>query len=151
MDPNRTGYLAVCKNEHGKIYKIAGGIGEPKPGMKIEVQTLGGVYVGDSIYNVSIKPGKIGQYARAAGASCKVLKQDEGGTTIIRLPSSEVKRLNSKNECQRGVVYGKAKERLGTAGANRRLGVRPRVQGVAMNPIDHPNGGKSPSSKVKNL
>jgi large subunit ribosomal protein L2 len=30
---------------------------------------------------------------------------------------------------------------LGSAGRNRHLGRRPKVRGVAMNPVDHPHGG----------
>jgi large subunit ribosomal protein L2 len=36
---------------------------------------------------------------------------------------------------------------LGKAGRKRWLGVRPTVRGVAMNPVDHPNGGGQGKSK----
>ncbi|MBS0186386.1 MAG: hypothetical protein JSS34_08760 [Proteobacteria bacterium] len=152
-DPNRTAYLVACRAQVGGItrnyYEIAGGKTEPEIGKENTYTTLSTVAVGSSIYNVTLKPGKKSQIAKARGASCKIIKQ-EATTTVIRLPSSEIKRLNNKNLCQEGEVYGRPQEKLGTAGAHRRLGVRPRVRGVAMNPIDHPNGGRTHSLKVKN-
>jgi len=151
-DPNRTAYLAACEKDGKKFYKIAGGVGgaAPELGSTLEVTTIGTAPIGGSVYNVSLRVGTPGQVARALGTSCKIVKQEEN-TTVIRLPSSEVKRISNKNTCQEGEVYGIPQGRLGTAGAHRRLGVRPSVRGVAMNPSDHPNGGKTHSSKIKNL
>lgn len=155
-DPNRTAYIAACTDGKRNYYKIVGGqqplttsVEQAVIGTELKVVTLGTVPVGGTVYNVSLKVGKGGQIARTRGAACKIVKQEES-TTVVRLPSSEIKRLNNKNTCQEGEVYGRPQERLGTAGAHRRLGVRPRVRGVAMNPSDHPNGGKTHSGKIKN-
>jgi len=152
FDPNRSAYIAACKGFGQTYYKLVGGISMPKVGDMLNVVNIGSAPVGSSVYNVSLRTGKSGQLARARGASCVVVKQEvETGTTVVRLPSSAIKRLNSKNTCSIGTVFGEAITKLGTAGAHRRLGVRPKVRGVAMNPIDHPNGGKSHTNKIKNL
>jgi large subunit ribosomal protein L2 len=148
-DPNRTAYIAACTSNGRNYYKIAGGITKPTIGTELKVVTVGTVPVGGTIYNVSLRAGTPGQIARTRGASCKIVKQEEK-TTVIRMPSAEIKRINNKNTCQEGEVYGEPQERRGTAGAHRREGVRPRVRGVAMNPSDHPNGGKTHSGKIKN-
>lgn len=148
-DPNRTAYLAACESHGREYYKILGGKEMPKVGSEIKVVTLGQVPVGVSVYNVAMRVGTTGQIALARGAACKIVKQ-EATTTVIRLPSSAIKRLSNKVTCMEGEVIGRARERLGTAGAHRRLGVRPSVRGVAMNPSDHPNGGKTHSCKIKN-
>lgn len=151
-DPNRTAYIAACEGFGKKFYKIVGGTSMPSVGDMLNVVTLGSVPVGSSVYNVSLRTGNGGQLAKARGASCVIVKQDvDTDTTVVRLPSSAIKRLSNKNTCSIGTVFGEAITRLGTAGANRRLGVRPKVRGVAMNPIDHPNGGKSHTNKIKNL
>lgn len=148
-DPNRTAYIAACISPRRRYYKIVGGNEMPKVGSELKVKELRAAAIGDSVYSVSTKEGKCGTIARAAGAACKIVKQEQT-TTVIRLPSSQVIRLNNTNICTAGRVYGRPITRLGTAGANRRLGVRPSVRGVAMNPSDHPNGGKTHSSKIKN-
>ena len=149
-DPNRTAYIASCTGYGRKYYKVLGGKTQPVVGATLKVQTLGEIAIGGQVYSVSTRAGARGTLAMARGASCKVVKQ-EATTTVIRLPSTEIKRLNNLNTCSEGAVYGRPPRRLGTAGAHRRLGVRPSVRGVAMNPSDHPNGGKTHSSKVKNL
>jgi len=148
-DPNRTGYIAGCVSGSRRVYKLVGGNSLPKIGDMLEVIRLGESPIGGSVYSVSLKAGTCGKLARARGAGCKIVKQEEK-TTVIRLPSGEIKRLNRENTCVEGEVYGRAPERLGTAGAHRRLGVRPSVRGIAMNSCDHPNGGKTHSSKIKN-
>jgi large subunit ribosomal protein L2 len=149
-DPNRTAYVATCDHQGKRYSQIAGGLTPPKIGAELKITTLGESPIGGSVYNVSMRIGGQGQISTARGTSCKIVKQ-ESHTTVIRLPSSELKRLSKSNTCLEGSVYGRPKVKLGSAGANRRLGVRPKVRGVAMNPCDHPNGGKTHSSKIKNL
>ncbi len=79
---------------------------------------------------------------RSAGASAQVMARD-GGFTTLRLPSNEIRLI--RNECYAtlGEVGNKSHEQVvsGKAGRSRWLGIRPRVRGVAMNPVDHPMGG----------
>src|SRR3569623_1990608 len=144
-DPNRTAYIAACTSKGREYYTILGGkekVSMPKLGSELKVVTIGQVPVGVSVYNVALRIGTIGQVAMARGEACKIVKQ-EATTTVIRLPSSAIKRLSNKVTCMEGEVIGKAQEKLGTDEAHRRLGVRQTVRGVAMNPSDHPNGGKT--------
>lgn len=148
-DPNRTAYVGECTGYKRKVYKIIGGReGEEKIGREIRVVRLKEVGVGEEVYKVSVRKGEEGKLARAAGAGCKVIKQGEKDT-VIRLPSGEIGGVNRENTCYVGKVEGEERGLKGKAGVNRRLGRRPSVRGVAMNPIDHPNGGKTPGGQPR--
>lgn len=146
--PNQTAQVAECQSYRRKIYKIVGGTaGAMEVGKEIKVKRLQDAAVGESVYKVSLRAGQVGKIARAAGAGCIVIKQGGAGT-VVRLPSGQVVEMRGANTCYTGVVIGKERrEKLGKAGVNRRLGVRPSVRGAAMNPIDHPNGGKTPGGQ----
>lgn len=139
-DPNRTAYLAECQNGTKTFYQILGE--NHLIGQTLKVVKLHEVGIGEEVYNVSLRSGQIGKIGRASGTSCKILKQGDK-TTVIRMPSQQVKEINNQNQCIIGTVKSKPIERLGKAGKNRWKGIRPRVKGRAMNPIDHPNGGKT--------
>jgi large subunit ribosomal protein L2 len=86
--------------------------------------------------------------ARAAGAGLELIGV-ENGNAQLKLPSGEIRLVNAKCRATIGEV-GNAdhiNESLGKAGRNRWLGRRPRVRGMAMNPVDHPNGGGQGKSK----
>lgn len=146
--PNITGKVAECEGYGRKFYKVLGGEeGTVGVGKEIRVVKLKEVAVGESVYRVSIRGGEEGKIARAAGAGCKIIKQGEK-ETMVRLPSGRVVEIKGENTCYRGEVIAKeGRKRLGKAGVNRRLGVRPTVRGAAMNPVDHPNGGKTPGGQ----
>lgn len=147
--PNRTGYIGKCEVYGGReVYKV---IGEQEQrnqelesliGTTLKVEKLKDMKVGTSVYNVAQRPGQRGKIGRASGVKCVIIKQEEK-ETVIRLPSKEIKSIN--NECTGtiGRVTVQEVERLGKAGAKRRLGIRPSVRGTAMNAVDHPNGGKT--------
>ena len=98
--------------------------------------------LGTTVHNVELKPKKGGQMARSAGAGVQVMAK-EGDYVTLRLPSTEVRRV--RRECLATIgEVGNADHELtvvGKAGANRWRGLRPKVRGVAMNPVDHPLGG----------
>ncbi|MEJ2203647.1 MAG: 50S ribosomal protein L2 [Gemmatimonadota bacterium] len=98
--------------------------------------------LGTTVHNVELKPKKGGQMARSAGAGVQVMAK-EGDYVTLRLPSTEVRRV--RRECLATIgEVGNADHELtvvGKAGANRWRGQRPKVRGVAMNPVDHPLGG----------
>jgi large subunit ribosomal protein L2 len=100
------------------------------------------------IHCVELLPGKGAQMARSAGSSVELVG-NEGGYTQIRLPSGETRLLNPKCRATIGVVGNgdHSSQSLGKAGRNRWLGKRPRVRGMVMNPVDHPNGGGNGKSK----
>ncbi len=151
-DPNRTAFIALVSYADGEKRYIL----QPR-GLKVGDQVIAGqaadIVVGHShkllriplgtvVHNVELKPGKGGQLARSAGSGVTVVAK-EGDYVTVRLPSSEVRRL--RNECtatigQVGNVDHELRV-LGKAGANRWQGRRPKVRGVAMNPVDHPLGG----------
>ncbi len=93
-------------------------------------------------------PGKGAQLARAAGTSVELVAI-ENGYAQIRLASGETRLVHANCRATIGEVSNAdhSKRSLGKAGRNRWLGRRPRVRGVAMNPVDHPNGGGQGKSK----
>jgi large subunit ribosomal protein L2 len=97
---------------------------------------------GTMIHNIELHPGRGGAMARGAGASAQLIAKAEKYVTL-KLPSGE--RRLVLGECM--ATVGKVSNSdhmntvLGKAGRNRWLGRRPRVRGVAMNPVDHPMGG----------
>ena len=89
-----------------------------------------------------MRPGKGGQIVRSAGGSAQVMAK-EGKYVQLRLPSGEVRMFLNTCKATVGQVGNLDHEnvKLGKAGRNRWLGRRPKVRGVAMNPVDHPMGG----------
>jgi large subunit ribosomal protein L2 len=98
--------------------------------------------LGTAVHNVELKPGKGGQIARSAGLGVQVMAK-EGQYVTLRLPSTEVRRVHQDCMATVGEVGNSDHELtvIGKAGANRWRGHRPKVRGVAMNPVDHPLGG----------
>ena len=103
---------------------------------------LKNIPVGTVIHNVELKPGKGAQIARSAGSSVNLLAIDSG-KAIIKLNSGEIKNVNENCFATVGTVSNLDNKniKIGSAGRKRWLGFRPKVRGVAMNPIDHPHGG----------
>jgi large subunit ribosomal protein L2 len=103
---------------------------------------LGKMPPGTNVHNVELTPGKGGQMARSAGNGCQLLAK-EGRYVVLRLPSGEMRRVLSNCRATIGVVGNEEhfNVSIGKAGRSRWLGRRPKVRGVAMNPVDHPHGG----------
>ena len=112
---------------------------------------LGLIPVGFTVHNIELQLGRGGQLARSAGTSA-MIAGNEGEYVIIRLPSSELRRINGKCYATIGVVGNEdhMNVRLGKAGRRRWMGVRPTVRGMAMNPVDHPLGGGEGAGKGRN-
>ena len=157
-DPNRTARIALLHYVDGeKRYILApvglkqgdvvmsgvnsrtGAVADIKPGNALE---MGRIPVGTIIHNVELYPGKGGQLCRAAGTYAQLVAK-EGKYALLRLPSGEVRKVLATCVATVGQVGNIHHENisLGKAGRNRWLGRRPKVRGVAMNPIDHPLGG----------
>ena len=98
--------------------------------------------VGTLIHNIEMKAGKGGQLVRAAGVSAQLMAK-EGKYVLLRLPSGEMRRLNSDCKATIGEVGNFEHEivSIGKAGRKRHMGIRPTVRGSVMNPNDHPHGG----------
>lgn len=151
-DPNRTAHLALLKYADGERRYIIAPKGVPA-GSRLESGTnapirpgnampLRNMPVGSVVHCIELKPGKGAQLARSAGNSAQLVAR-EGAYATLRLRSGEMRRVLSDCRATLGEV-GNSEHNLrslGKAGANRWRGVRPRVRGVAMNPVDHPHGG----------
>jgi large subunit ribosomal protein L2 len=100
------------------------------------------------VHCVELVPGRGAQMARSAGTSLELVAV-ENGQAQLKMPSGELRFVNPKCRATIGVVGNgdHNKQSLGKAGRNRWLGRRPHVRGVAMNPVDHPNGGGQGKSK----
>lgn len=100
------------------------------------------------IHCVELLPGQGAVIARSAGNSAQLVSI-EGDNAIIRMPSGEIRMVNKRCRASIGEVGNgdHMNQSLAKAGRNRWLGRRPRVRGVAMNPVDHPNGGGQGKSK----
>jgi len=151
-DPNRTARLALLFYADGeKRYIIAplgvkvgdmlvsGPVAEIRPGNCLPIANIP---VGTMVHNIEIKEGKGGQLVRSAGGAAQLLAK-EGEFAQIRMPSGEVRLIRQKCYATIGQVgnLDHSNIKLGKAGRNRHLGVRPGVRGSAMTPRDHPHGG----------
>ena len=103
---------------------------------------LANIPLGTIIHNIELKPGKGGAMARSAGTYVQLLAR-EGKYATLKLPSGEMRMVLATCLATIGTVSNSdhMNVRLGKAGRKRWLGRRPRVRGVAMNPVDHPMGG----------
>jgi large subunit ribosomal protein L2 len=151
-DPNRTARIALLTYEDGeKRYIIApnglkvGQILQSGAGIAPEIGnalSLGEIPLGTLVHNIELRPGQGGVLARSAGSYAQLTSRD-GKYAIIKLPSGESRMILITCKATIGTVSNSdhAIERSGKAGRKRWLGRRPRVRGVAMNPVDHPMGG----------
>jgi len=80
--------------------------------------------------------------AKSAGSYC-ILRSMKNKFCGLELPSGEMKFIKSTSYVTLGRVSNSLHflKQLGKAGRSRWKGLRPKTRGVAMNPIDHPNGG----------
>ena len=94
------------------------------------------------MHNLELVPGRGAKVVRTAGSSATVMSRD-GDWVTLRMPSGEERKFLARCRATVGVVGNGEIEglKLGKAGRNRWLGIRPTVRGVAMNPVDHPMGG----------
>lgn len=103
---------------------------------------LEGIPLGTTVHNVELQLGKGGQLARSAGVGAVLVAKDKDYVTL-KLPSGEMRMVFRRCMATIGVVGNEdhMNTTLGKAGRSRHLGRRPKVRGVAMNPVDHPLGG----------
>nr|WP_311478612.1 50S ribosomal protein L2 [uncultured Porphyromonas sp.] len=151
-DPNRSARIALLYYADGeKAYILApdglevgrtvlsGEDAAPEVGNALP---LGKIPVGTVIHNIELRPGQGAKMVRSAGSFAQLTSR-EGTYVVIKMPSGEVRRILAACKATVGSVGNSdhALERSGKAGRTRWMGRRPRVRGVAMNPVDHPMGG----------
>jgi len=151
-DPNRSTRIALLHYVDGeKRYILAplnlkvndivesGPDADIKPGNTLP---LSNIPLGTQIHNIELRAGKGGQIVRSAGTYAQLMAKEDR-YALIKLPSGEVRMVLMNCKATVGQLGNLSHENidLGKAGRHRWLGRRPRVRGVAMNPVDHPMGG----------
>ena len=151
-DPNRSARIALLHYLDGeKRYILAplelkqgdtvisGDQAEIRPGNALPLKSIP---LGTIIHNIELKPKKGAQLIRSSGAYGQLMAK-EGNYAQVKLPSNEVRMVHLDCFATIGQVANLDHENvsLGKAGKSRWLGRRPKVRGVAMNPVDHPLGG----------
>ncbi|MDO5043950.1 MAG: 50S ribosomal protein L2 [Coriobacteriia bacterium] len=158
-DPNRSARIALLHYFdgekryilHPKGLKVgdivsSGQGSDIKPGNALQLKDIP---VGTLVHAVEFQPGKGAAIARSAGTSIQLMGK-ENGYAILRMPSSEMRRVLDTCRATVGEV-GNAEHAnisLGKAGRSRWKGVRPTVRGTVMNPVDHPHGGGEGKNKT---
>ncbi len=152
-DPNRSAHIALVTYEDGEqryiispnglkegdtIVSSSGG-SEFKPG---NAMPLKDIVPATRLHCIELQPRTKAQLVRTAGGSATLVAV-EGAMATLRMPSGEIRMVRADCRATIGEVGNSThqNERLGKAGRNRWKGRRPRVRGVAMNPVDHPMGG----------
>lgn len=151
-DPNRSANIALIHYADGEKRYIlhprglrvgdtvtAGSGSEIRLGNAVPLRE---VPLGTTVHNVELREGRGGKMIRSAGSGAQVVAK-EGKYVTIRLPSTEVRMVPGGCMATIGQVGNVDHENVswGKAGRARWAGRRPKVRGVAMNPVDHPLGG----------
>ena len=153
-DPNRTAFIALIKYEDGtqsyilapqrlaagdKV--IASATADIKPGNAMQLKNMP---VGTIVHNIEMQPGRGGQLARSAGCYAQLIGKD-AGYAQIRLSSGELRLVRAECYATVGAVSNADHQNttMAKAGRARWMGIRPSVRGIAMNPVDHPHGGRT--------
>jgi large subunit ribosomal protein L2 len=151
-DPNRSARIALLHYVDGeKRYILApqnlnigdtvmsGPEADIKPGNALP---LANIPLGTHIHNIELRLGKGGQIVRSAGTYAQLMAKEDR-YALVKLPSGEVRMVLLRCKATVGQLGNVMHENMsdGKAGRSRWKGHRPKVRGVAMNPVDHPMGG----------
>ena len=153
-DPNRSPRIALLEyKDNEKRYiiapdgvkvgdKLISSIEKEIPFKTGNSTCLKNIPDGMLVHNIELKPKKGAQMARSAGSYARIMAKEDKMITL-KLPSGEMRMVEENCLATIGVVGNKNHEniKIGKAGRSRWLGKRPKVRGVAMNPVDHPHGG----------
>lgn len=151
-DPNRSARIALLHYSDGEKRYIlapvdlhvgdvieAGEKADIKPGNSLP---LGNIPLGTHLHNIELRTGRGGKIVRSAGAFAQLMAKEDRYAQV-KLPSGEVRLVLLTCTATIGQIGNTDHENAsrGKAGRSRWLGRRPKVRGVAMNPVDHPMGG----------
>jgi large subunit ribosomal protein L2 len=157
-DPNRTAFIALLKYKDGEQRYIlapqrlatgdivvSGMKADVKPGNAMQLASMP---IGTIVHNIELKPGGGGKIARSAGSYAQLVGRDSGWA-VVRLNSGETRRVRAECMATVGAVSNPdhMNETGGKAGRTRWKGTRSTVRSTAMNPVDHPNGGRTKGGK----
>jgi large subunit ribosomal protein L2 len=159
-DPNRGPRVALVEySDGGKAYVLACAgtkVGDKVMSSKNRIEAKQGCHlplmyipIGLFVHNIEISPGSGGQIARGAGASAQ-LQTIEGDYAQLKMPSGEFRMVKKECMASVGIVSNSDYQlvRYGKAGRMRLRGIKPRVKGKNMNPVDHPHGGGEGHSPI---
>jgi large subunit ribosomal protein L2 len=151
-DPNRSARIALVKYRDGERRYILAPLGlkvgdEVVSGESVDIKTgnalpIRSIPLGTFVHNIELRPGGGAKLARSAGATAQVVAKEKS-YAHVKLGSGEVRLIPVECRATVGQVGNVEHENIdiGKAGRTRRLGRRPNVRGVVMNPVDHPLGG----------
>lgn len=157
-DPNRSARIALLNYRDGEKRYILAPLGlkvgdavqsgpgaDIKPGNTLQLLSIP---LGTVVHNVELRPGRGGQLGRGAGSAIQLMAK-EGSRALLKLPSGELRLVQGTCRATIGQVgnIDNSNVAIGKAGRSRWLGKRPKVRGMAMNPVDHPHGGGEGASK----
>ncbi|MFH1654639.1 MAG: 50S ribosomal protein L2 [Pseudomonadota bacterium] len=157
-DPNRSARIALLHYLDGEKRYILAPVGlkvgnEVVSSEKADIapgncMPLSVIPLGTNIHNIELQPGAGGKIVRSAGAVAQLMAREKG-YALVKLPSGEVRMVMERCRATIGQVGNIDHENInyGKAGRLRHMGRRPVVRGMAMNPVDHPNGGGEGRSK----
>ena len=154
-DPNRSSFInlnfELTKKEFffntasdsvlpGSLIKNSKNVNEIKLGYRTQIKNMP---AGSLIHNLTLNNSSKTKYIRSAGTFGQIVQSGQN-TAKIKLPSKKIIEVSINNLATIGVVSNSQHNLtiLGKAGTNRNLGKRPTVRGIAMNPVDHPHGGR---------
>jgi large subunit ribosomal protein L2 len=158
-DPNRSANIALIHYVDGEKRYILAPVGlkvgnmissgegaDIKPGNALQLKLIP---LGTMVHNIELSRGRGGQIVRSAGTYAQVMAK-EGGYTLVRLPSGELRKVDGECLATIGQVGNTEHSNisLGKAGRKRLMGWRPQVRGSAMTPRDHPHGGGEGRSPI---
>ncbi len=152
-DPNRTSHIVLLKFEDGAKCYVPAPSGVKKGDVLISsnnlvdfkpgnAMPLAHIPISTRVHCIELLPGGGAKLARSAGVGARLMSI-EGDQATLKMPSGEIRLVKALCRATVGSV-GNAEHQnatIGKAGRNRWKGRRPRVRGVAMNPVDHPMGG----------
>lgn len=151
-DPMRSAFISLIQYDNGfYTYKLnthlvrIGQVVKTTPDVRFEAgqsSELKYIPEGSLIHSIELRPDRGASIARSAGMYAMLLSKS-GDRATIKLPSKQIKEVSIYCKATIGTVSNiyHRDQVLGKAGRSIRLGKRPKVRGVAMNPVDHPHGG----------
>ncbi len=151
-DPNRSSRIARVEDEAKKLhYFIAGlgwkqgqvlSVGDSTPVEEGNRMKIENIPLGSTIFCIEMQPGKGAQLCRSAGTSAQLMAKEDD-YALLKMPSGERRKVALVCMASLGTTGNIQHQnvKIGSAGRKRRMGIRPTVRGIAMNPVDHPHGG----------